>query len=113
LLQQKGTILIARHWRGWTKNHTAAAYESLLKNKVLPSLKTVKGYLGGYVLRKDEAEEVEFVVVNFFDSLEAVQRFAGPDYSVAVFEPEARLLLSKIEPVATHYEVRVDTVSEK
>jgi len=76
---------------------------------VLPGLKSVKGYRGGYVFRKDGAEEVEFVVVNFFDSLEAVREFAGPDYSVAVFEPEARRLLAKIEPIATHYEVRVNT----
>jgi len=50
---------------------------------------------------------VEFVVINLFDSLEAVKRFAGPDYSKAVFEPEARKLLRRIEPEATHYEVRV------
>jgi hypothetical protein len=52
---------------------------------------------------------VEFVVINFFDSLEAVKLFAGPDYAVAVFEPEARALLSRIEPVARHYEVRLNT----
>jgi hypothetical protein len=63
-------------------------------------------------LRKDGAEEVEFLVVNLFDSLEAVRKFAGPDYSIAVFEPEARQLLSKIEPLATHYEVRVNTVPQ-
>ena len=41
------------------------------------------------------------------EQVEAVKRFAGPDYQVAVFEPEARRLLSRIEPVANHYEVRV------
>jgi heme-degrading monooxygenase HmoA len=103
--------MIARHWRGWTKSQDAAAYESLLRDKVLPGLKNVDGYRGGYVLRTHADEEVEFVVVNFFDSLEAVRRFAGPNYSTPVFEPEARSLLSRIETVAVHYEVRVDTVS--
>ena len=46
------------------------------------------------------------VVINFFDSLDAMKQFAGPDYQVAEFEPEVRLL-SRIEPVANHYEVRV------
>jgi len=50
------------------------------------------------------------VVVNLFDSLESVKQFAGPDYAVAVFEPEAKRLLSRIEPEAVHYEVRVSTV---
>jgi heme-degrading monooxygenase HmoA len=102
--------MIARHWRGWTKVQDADDYERLLTGKVLPGLKEITGYKGGYIFRKDGPEEVEFVVVNLFESLEAVQRFAGPDYAVAVFEPEARRLLSKIEPLATHYEIRANTV---
>jgi hypothetical protein len=99
--------MIARHWRGWTKAQDADAYELLLRSTVLPGLKSIEGYLGGYVLRKESDKEVEFVVVNLFNSLDAVQRFAGPNYSTAVFEPEARRLLCRIEPTATHYEVRV------
>jgi heme-degrading monooxygenase HmoA len=98
--------MIARHWRGWTEPQDADAYERLLKEKVLPSLKEIEGYEGGYILRNPGPEQVEFVVINFFDSLETVKRFAGQNYNVAVFEPEARKLLKKIEPLATHYEVR-------
>ena len=100
--------MIARHWRGWTDPGNADAYEHLLNQSVLPGLKQLEGYVGGYVLRHDGTREVEFVVLNFFDSLEAVKRFAGNDYTVPVFEPEAKALLSRIEPVATHYEVRAD-----
>jgi len=99
-------IMIARHWRGWTKVEDADAYEKLLKQKVLPELKNVAGYRGGYVLRHDGLEEAEFVVVNLFDSLDAVKRFAGADHSTPVFEPEAKKLLCRVEPVAMHYEVR-------
>jgi heme-degrading monooxygenase HmoA len=102
--------MIARHWRGWTAPQDADAYENLLKDTVLPGLRDIPGYRGGYVFRSDGPAEIEFVVVNFFDSLEAVKRFAGPDYRIAVFEPEARRLLSRIEPVASHYEVRASTV---
>jgi antibiotic biosynthesis monooxygenase len=100
--------MIARHWRGWTDPGNADAYEQLLNQTVLPGLKQLQGYLGGYVLRHDRTREVEFVVLNFFDSLEAVKRFAGNNYTVPVFEPEAKALLSRIEPVARHYEVRAD-----
>lgn len=101
--------MIARYWRGWTRTQDAEAYEALLKNKVLPGLKRIDGYEGGYIFRRDAAEESEFVVVNFFESLEAVQRFAGPNYSEAIFEPEAKQLLSRVESFATHYEVRAQT----
>jgi heme-degrading monooxygenase HmoA len=98
--------MIARHWRGWTAIRDADAYEHLLKERVLPGLRGIDGYCGGYVLRLDAGGEAEFVVINFFESLDAVKRFAGPDYSAAVFEPEARRLLSRMEPIARHYQVR-------
>ena len=102
--------MIARHWRGWTKVEDADGYEEFLKEKLLPGLKGIEGYRGAYILRKDDLVESEFVVVNLFDSLEAVKQFAGTDYSLAVFEPEAKEFLCRIERFATHYEVRACTV---
>ena len=100
--------MIARHWRGWTEIEDATAYENLLKNKVLPALKNIQGYKGGYILRSDGPKEAEFVVVNLFESLDAVKQFAGPDYQTAIFEPEAKELLCRVEPIANHYEVRAE-----
>ena len=98
--------MIARVWRGWTSSENANAYEKLLREQVLPGLKRINGYRGAYILRQEGTDEVEFMVMNVFDSLEAVKAFAGPDYTVPVFEPEARQLLCKVEPVARHYEVK-------
>lgn len=102
--------MIARHWRGWTKPEAADDYENFLKQHVLPGLKQIEGYCGGYVLRSDEGGETQFVVINLFESLDAVRRFAGENYAIAVFEPEAKALLSRVETLATHYEVRACTV---
>jgi antibiotic biosynthesis monooxygenase (ABM) superfamily enzyme len=102
--------MIARHWRGWTKAGNANAYETLLKTRVLPELKRIAGYRGGYILRSDATDEAEFVLVNFFDDIEAVRAFAGPNYATPVIEPEARLLLSRVESIARHYEVRANSV---
>jgi antibiotic biosynthesis monooxygenase (ABM) superfamily enzyme len=73
--------MIARHWRGWTAPQNADAYQELLSGTVLPGLKKISGYRGGYVLRPDVAEEVEFVVVNLFDSIEAVPDPTTPSRS--------------------------------
>jgi len=98
--------MIARVWRGWTKAEDADAYENLLKEVVYPGLYTIAGYRGGYILRQEKGDETEFVTVNLFESLDAVKAFAGDDYETPVFEPEARRLLSKVEPIARHYDVR-------
>jgi len=100
--------MMARHWRGWTKADMADGYERFLKLKVLPGLRAIHGYRGGFILRKDDLAETEFVVINLFESLEAVKQFAGPDFTVAVFEPEAKTFLSRIEDFASHYEVRAE-----
>lgn len=69
--------MIARVWRGWTAARDANAYEKLLKEVVYPDLKTINGYLGGYILRQDAKDESEFVTINLFESIEAVKAFAG------------------------------------
>lgn len=98
--------MIARYWKGWTKAADAGSYERLLKERIFPELGKIAGYCGGYVLRRDSADEVEFVVMNLFESLDAVKQFAGEEYEVPVFEPEAKRLLSRIEPRVLHYEVK-------
>ncbi len=103
--------MIARHWRGWTKPECADEYENLLRSKVLPALGAIEDYRGGYILRSENVEETEFVVLNLFDNLEAVKRFAGPEYTVPVFDPEAKALLSRVENFAAHYDVRACTAS--
>jgi hypothetical protein len=48
---------------------------------------------------------VEFVTTMFFDTIDAVIEFAGPQYAVAVVPPRARELLLHFDPVSAHYEV--------
>jgi antibiotic biosynthesis monooxygenase (ABM) superfamily enzyme len=97
--------MVARHWRGWTKTLNADAYERLLKDTVFPQLAKIPGHHGAHILRCEREEETEFVVINYFESLDAVKAFAGPNYETPVFEPEAKRLLSRIEKVANHYNV--------
>lgn len=105
--------MIARHWRGWTTPENANAYEALLRDEIMPSIRRVPGCHGGYLLRGESgSSEVEFVVVHVFESLDALREFAGEDYARAVIEPEARALLCRADEVAVHYEVRVDTLNE-
>jgi len=98
--------MIARIWKGWTRPEDADAYERLLREVVYPGLHLLLGYLGGYILRSDKSGETEFVTMNLFESLDAEKSFADPDYEVPVFEPAARRLLSRVESIARHYDVR-------
>jgi heme-degrading monooxygenase HmoA len=98
--------VIGRLWHGWTLPVNAGAYEALLRTRVLPHIHALEGCRGGYLLRRDAAEEVEFVVLTFFDSLDAVRAFAGEEHEVAVVPPEARALLSRFDARVKHFETR-------
>lgn len=100
--------MIGRIWHGWTAPANADAYESLLKEEIFVGIgnRQIDGYQGINLLRRDLGDEVEFITLMWFDSLDAVRAFAGQDYEVAVVPPEARALLSRFDARSQHYEVR-------
>lgn len=100
--------MIARVWHGWTAPEDADAYEHFLRTKMFPSIHRVRGYLGADLLRSDETDEIAFVTITRFESLEAVKAFAGEEYERAVVEPEARRLLSRFDERPEHYDVVID-----
>lgn len=99
--------MISRVWHGWTKRENADAYEKLLRSEILPGIHRVRGFKGAEVLRRELKDEIEFVVITQFDSIESVKQFAGEDYEVSVIEPEARKLLARFDARAAHYETVV------
>jgi heme-degrading monooxygenase HmoA len=102
--------MIARIWHGWTTPANADAYETLLKNEILVGIqnRNIAGYRGIRLLRRDVADEVEFITVMWFDSVDAVRTFAGEDYERSVVPPEARRLLSRFDERSQHYEVKAE-----
>lgn len=100
--------MIARIWHGWTSPDNADAYEEFLRKKMFPSIHRVPGYIDADLLRRDAGDEIGFVTITRFESLESVRAFAGEDYEQAVVEPEARALLSRFDERSEHYEVVID-----
>ena len=99
--------MISRVWHGWTNSENADAYEALLRTEIFADIakRSIQGYRGIHLLRRDVDDGVEFVTIMWFDSLDAVRAFAGEDYEVAVVPPKARQLLSKFDDRSAHYQV--------
>ena len=100
--------MIARVWHGWTTRENADPYEEFLRTKMFPSIHEVPGFRGADLLRRDDGDEVAFITVTRFESLDAVRRFAGEDYQRAVIEPEARALLARCDERSEHFELVID-----
>ena len=100
--------MIARIWHGWTSPQNADLYEGLLKNEIFPGIvaKKIAGFRRAELLRAAAGDDVEFVTVMWFDSMEAIEAFAGTDYETAVVPPKAGAVLKRFDARSRHYEVK-------
>ena len=98
--------MIARIWRGIANGTANAdAYEHHVTKRVLPSLHAIPGHRGARVLRRSDGARIEFLVVTFWDSMDAIRKFAGARAESAVVEPEARAVLAEFDDFVRHYEI--------
>ena len=105
--------MISRIWRGWTAPQNADIYEALLRNEIFPGIlaRRIAGFRRIELFRAPAGDEVEFVTVMWFDSIEGVKAFAGADYETAVVPPKARAVLKRFDPRSQHYDVRESRVT--
>ncbi len=97
--------MIARIWRARATPQGATVYLTHITGGVLPKLAAIAGYRGASVLRRTDGASVELLVVTYWESMVAVQAFAGATPDVAVVEPAARAVLSDFDDFVDHFEV--------
>ena len=105
--------MVSRIWHGWTTFANADSYESLLKTEIFTGIqdRRISGYRGIQLFRRTLRDEVEFVTVMWFDSMDAIRAFAGEDYEACVVPEKARAVLAHFDERSQHYEVRTEMKS--
>jgi heme-degrading monooxygenase HmoA len=96
--------MITRIWKGRTGKDGADAYERFLRETAFPDYGGVEGNHGWLLLRQDRDADVEFVFVSFWDSMDAVRRYAGPHSERPKYYPEDRAALLELPERVEHYE---------
>ena len=98
---------IKRVWHGWTTRENADKYQDVLLNKVIPGIeaKKIQGLRKFEVLRIAQEDEVEFVTMMTFDSLEDVIGLQGKDYRKCYVPDIAQSVLKRWDKEAVHYEM--------
>jgi heme-degrading monooxygenase HmoA len=77
----------------------------MLKPELLPGLSKVEGFKGSYLFRRNAGNEVEFITIILWESLDSIRAVAGQDYETAVIPEERRKYLARWEAKASHYDV--------
>ncbi len=100
--------MVCRVWRGWTTVGNAQSYDDYLRQELFPHLDRelrARGYRGYQLLRLRRGEEVEFMTMLWFESIENVRAFAGESYEVPVISSKAKSLLARFADRADHYDL--------
>ena len=99
-------MAIKRIWHGWTTTENAKAYQRILEQEVRPSIeaKEIPGYQGLDLLSRCVGDEVEFMTIMTFNSIQNVIDFQGEDYERAYVPDAAKAVLRRWDKNCLHYE---------
>jgi hypothetical protein len=94
---------VVRSWRGATRREDGDTYLAYLERTGLKAYRETPGNLGVLALRRTVGERAEFLLLSFWDSEDAIRRFAGPTMDRAVFYPEDDRFLVDRDDQVNHY----------
>jgi heme-degrading monooxygenase HmoA len=103
---ESGVPMIMRIWRGRVSQNKEQAYLDYLQKTGLSEYRRIPGNRGVFATTRGVGGVTEYVLVTFWDSIEAIRAFAGDDYEKAVYYPEDDGYLLSREPKVEHYEVK-------
>jgi len=88
--------MIVRTWAGRTAQKDGDAYERFMIERAAPDYQSIDGLKELYFTRRDEGDISHFLLITIWESMAAVEKFAGADPSKAKYYPEDdRFLLEK------------------
>lgn len=96
--------VVAREWRGRVAPARADEYYQYLRGGVA-KIRSIPGSLGVEVMRRNEAGAVEYVVISYWESREAIKAYAGQDIEKPHHLPKDRELLLELPTRVLHYDV--------
>ena len=90
--------VIARMWHGRVLTSRADEYYAYLKEAGINKIEAIEGNLGAQVFRRNNGKETEFTVISYWESRDAIKKFAGDDIEKTHFLPKDKEYLLELEP---------------
>jgi heme-degrading monooxygenase HmoA len=97
--------MISRQWRGLAKPDRADEYVEHLRADTFPQLSRIPGFVTASILRRDVGNGIEFLIVTHWESIGAIEQFAGRDPEVAVVPRRVQDMMIEYERTVRHYEI--------
>lgn len=94
--------MIVRTWSARATEAGAADYRDYFEKTLLPELRGLAGFQGVLLLTRPVGELVEVTAHTMWESLAAIEAFAGSDITAAKVEPEALAMLAESGATVVH-----------
>ncbi|MBE8991223.1 antibiotic biosynthesis monooxygenase family protein [Nostoc sp. LEGE 12450] len=100
--------VVARIWHGTTLTSKADEYYSYLLEAGIKKIESIPGNLGVQVLRRINDNNTEFTVISYWESRDAIRKFAGNNIEKVRPLPRDNEYLIKPEIQVKHFDVLLD-----
>lgn len=96
--------MITRNWTGVVKPERSSDYLHHLQYDTLKKLSAIKGFLNASIHQRVVTDGIEYLVVTYWENMDAIRQFAGDSADIAVVPPIAQEMMVRYDPVVRHYE---------
>ncbi len=100
--------MIARIWHGMVPVSKSDEYLKRTRSVAIPDYRSTTGNRGAFVLRRIESDVAHFITLSFWESRDAIAKFAGENIDAAKYYDFDRDFLLEFEPFVSHYEIYED-----
>ena len=100
--------MVARIWHGRTPAEKADEYRQYLFDVGVKKIATLPGNRGVQMMVGRTAEQGEFTVISYWDSIDAIKGYAGAEYTKVHDLPRDKEFLIDQETLVRHFELDVN-----
>lgn len=100
--------MVARIWHGRTPADKADEYRQYLFDTGVKKIASLPGNRGVEMMMSKTAAEGEFMVISYWDSIDAIKGYAGENYTQVHDLPRDKDFLIDREPLVRHFELEVN-----
>jgi heme-degrading monooxygenase HmoA len=105
----KSKKVVARIWHGRTLTSNADKYYDYLLEAGIKKIESIPGNLGAQLLRRNDGNTTEFTVISYWESRDAIRKFAGNNIEKVHPLPKDNEYLIKPETTVKHFDVMFDS----
>jgi len=97
--------MIARRWKCICPPRQRDGFLAHLNETGMKDISTTPGFLGGQILERPLGDALEITLISYWDSAEAIRKFAGDNIEVARLYPDDERYDIVADQHVTHYTI--------